>query len=286
MKTVRTALLIFIAFSPLVTARADNIHWLIDIEEAKRQAYREQKLILLLFEYGSFDRSAKMTSEVWNQDTIIALANMFVCMRVDFEQMEVSKNIVLKDKNQKLITRYRVTSVPVVVVIDPAGNPLITFNDEAPLNDIVVLLHSLPQDLKNLYMILQTLEQNHDNIVLRIAAGDEYQRLLVPHLSNTYYTEVEDEDSVKDQPLLAEHIRSGEAVNFEHMGQVATSIEIFERLIDEKPHGEQRPYYLYMLTRLYLKRLKEIRARDYYNILKKEFPESEYTFKAWELLKD
>ena len=286
MKIAGTVILALVALSSPVPARAEGIHWLLDIEAAKRQAYREQKFILLLFEYGSFDRSAKMTSEVWNQDTIIALAATFVCMRVDFEQMELSRNIVLKDKNQKLITRYRVTSVPVVVVIDPAGNPLLTFNDEVPLKDILVLLQSLPQDVKHLYTILQALEQDRDNIILRITAGDEYQRLQVPLVSNAYYGDVEDEDSVKEHPQLAEHIRSGEAVNFELMGQDATSIEMFERLLDEAPHSERRPYYLYMLTKLYLKRLREIRARDYYNILKKEYPESEYTLRAWELLKD
>ncbi|HTK81827.1 MAG TPA: tetratricopeptide repeat protein [Bacteroidota bacterium] len=286
MNAARTAVLLILLWCTSSSVRADAVRWLIDVDDAKRQAFADHKLILMLFEYASFDRSAKMTSEVWNQDTIIGLSRNFVCLRVDLEQMEASRNILLKDKNQKLIVRYRVTSVPVAVIIDATGNLLLTFNDENSLREIIGLLHSVPTDLNNLYAILQSLDRDKDNVRLKIAAGDEYQNLHISHLSNSYYEEVEDEDTVKNHPLLSERIRSSRAVNLDRMGKSGEAIDIFERLVDEQPPSENRPFQLYMLTKLYAKRLKEIRARDYYNILRKDYPQSEFTLKAWEVLKD
>lgn len=286
MAVARTVLLTLLAISPLAPARAQGIRWFINIDEAKQEAYLRQKLILLFFEYSSFDRSANMVSDVWHQDSVIAVADRFVCMRVDFQQLETSANIGLRDKDEKLITRYRVTSVPVVFVIDPAGNPLVNFNDELPLTEIIKLLQSLPGDLQDLFRILRALEKDNDNVGLKIAAGDEYQRLQVSHLSNMFYLDVEDEDTLKQDPALAEHVRAAEAVNFERLGESETAIGLFERLLDENPNSAQRPYHLYMLAKLYHDRLRTGRAREYYDMLKKEYPQSEYTFKTWELLKE
>lgn len=286
MNAARIVLLAFVTISAGSTGRADGIRWFIDIDDAKQQAYNEEKLILLLFEYASFDRSPKMTSDVWNQDTIIGLARKFVCMRVDLRQMEISKNIILNDKNYKLIIRYRITSVPIAVIIDAAGNPLANFNDELSLEEIIAILQSLPHDLKSLYTILQPLERQPDNVLLNIAAGDEYQKLHMSNVSNEFYDKVKEEDTVKEHPELFEHIRSSEAVNFDAMGKVREAIQIFEELLDEQPLSRRRPFHLYMLTKLYMRILREIRARDYYNALKKEYPQSEYTFMAWELMKE
>lgn len=286
MNIARIVFFAFVTFSSASTGSADGIRWFIDIDEAKQQAYSEGKLILILFQYASFDRSVKMTSEVLNQDTIIGLSRNLICVRVNLEQMELSRNIILKDKNRKLIIRYRITSVPIAVITDAAGNPLANFNDEVSIEEIITLLRSLPDDLKHLYAVLKPLEQQPDNILLNIAAGDEYQRLRIFHVSNEFYDNVKEEDTVKEHPELSEHIRSSVAVNFDAMGKVREAIQMFEELLDEQPVSRNRPFHLYMLTKLYMRVLREIQARDYYNVLKKEFPGSEYTFMAWELLKE
>lgn len=280
---------LIIALSLLAAVRpvnAQGIHWVLDIDEAKRQAYAENKFLLLLFEYASYDRSARMTSDVWNQDSIVALSRTYVCVRVDYEMMRTSHNIVLKDKNQKLSTRYRVTYLPTVVITDPPGNALIRFTDEIPLSDITGIMRSLPGDLNHLYGVLLQLETSPADIGLQLAAADEYQHLEVSHLSSMYYSQVEENDTMKNDTRLAERVQSAQALNFERLGQVVKAIEIFERLLDTRPQSANRPYQLYMLTKLYSKRLRAIRARDYYNILSKEYPKSEYTFRAWELLKE
>lgn len=283
---LRRIVLTLCLLTPAAAAGAQGIHWLIDIDEAKRQAYAENKFILLLFEYASYDRSARMTSDVWIQDSIIALSGRFICLRVDYEMMKESHNIVLKDKNQKLITRYRIIYLPTVLIIDPAGDALIRFTDEIHLSEIKSIMSSLPSDLNNVFAVLRRLEAAPDDVGGQIAAGDEYQRLQVSHLSSMYYSRAEESDSVKNDPNMSEHVQSAQAINFERLGETAKSIEIYEGLLDTRPDSKHRPYRLFMLTKLYLKRLREIRARDYYNILKKEYPRSEYTFMAWELLKD
>jgi len=76
------------------------------------------------------------------------------------------------------------------------------------------------------------------------------------------------------------------AKNYVALNDVHAAIDLLERMLDKYPASERRPEQLYLLTKLNLQSLNEIRAREYLDVLEKKFPESPWTKLAEELLKN
>jgi len=265
--------------------QSQQIDWLRNLGEAKLQATVENKLILLYFESTSSERSLKMDMETWNQPPIVQIAKKFVCVRIDFEQMRQSANIILKDRNQSLITRYRVTYLPTLVFIDIHGHVFLRAEDFESAQEMKTLMQALPTDLSNVYPTLTALEKEPDNVRLKIAVADSFQRLRQFQISNEYYREMSNADTLKIDQELAEHVDMYTAMNHYELNELHASIDLFERVLDKYPGSKHHPEQLFMLAKLYLLTLNDIRAREYLDMLEKEYPKNYFTHLARGLFK-
>ena len=243
----------------------------------------ENKLIVLYFESTDDDHCYKMDTETWNQAPIVGQLANFVCVKIDFQQMRQSSNLIRNDINKKLAVRYRVSYLPTTVVIDFLGHVYLQVEGFVREQEMKNHLDQLPTDLSHVYSLLSALEKDPGNVGLKIAAADSLQRLKQYKISNEYYMETAGEETLRISRRLAEHVDWGTAMNFFGLNEVHASIDALERILDKYPGSAKRPEQLFMLVKLYLRALNEVRAREYADELEKEFPGNPFSKQAAEL---
>jgi thioredoxin-related protein len=280
----------FLAFTAVASicslgTQAQEIRWYTNFDEAKADALVQNKFMILYFEQSSSDRSFKMNSGTWNQPSVIEQAEKLICVRIDYDQMRVSNDLMWKLKNEKLETRYRVDYLPLTVFIDPLGYVITRADGYIAREDMTRIMGSLPKDVSKLFADLRELDAKPDDVPLTIAAGDAYHSIGMAQLSNQYYRQLEDTDTVKSDTALADHINTFTALNLRLLGDLQKCIRLLEEGLDRYPRSENRPAQLFLLTKFYLEDTNEIRAREYVTILQKSYPGNKYSTMAEGLFK-
>jgi len=83
--------------------------WLSSIDEARKEAIKSRKLLMIHFFTPWSDWDKKMDKETYTYYKVIALSNRFVCVRIDLE------------KNPDLEKSYDISGTPTVVFEDPVS---------------------------------------------------------------------------------------------------------------------------------------------------------------------
>jgi thioredoxin-related protein len=266
-------------------ATAQEISWFRMFDEAKRRAFEERKFIVLYFEESAVNQSFRMDRDTWRRPAVAELAKRFVCVRVDNTELSFGSNMILRDKAQKLILRYRIQYTPTVVIIDPAGNEITRLLGYTAEKELAARLASLPSDMGELSAVLSRLEKDPEAAGPKVQAGDLYRRMHMPLLSNRFYAEVDHADTLKADSALAEHVAVSRALNCYDLKELREAVDVLERVLDEHPRSPDRAFHLYMLAKAHHELLNDVAARDYMRRLEKEFPDAEWTARARDLVK-
>ena len=269
----------------LAAPTSPHIEWILNYDDARHSAAAEGKLIVLYFESSNGERSLKMDEETLNQPEVVQAFQKFICFRIDYEQMQRSLNVIRNDRNTKLANQYRVNFLPTLVITDIAGHTFVRIEDFIRPRELVEIAGRLPSDLSHVYPALLAREWEPDNALLGIAAADSFQQLHCYQTSNEIYGEIEGADTLRKDARLAEHVDMYRAMNYFELKDLAPSTKLFERMLDKYPKSSHRPEQLFMLVKLYIQSLNEIRAREYLENLRKEFPGDPYTVFAAELFR-
>lgn len=121
------------------TLSAQTLFTRIDAESAKDIAAAQGSFVIIDF-YANWCGPCKtMDDQVWSQDTIKALQQNFVNMRVDGST-----------SNSEFI-KYGIKSIPALIIIDANGNEYFRRNGYMQEKDIVDLLNTFPADMKASY---------------------------------------------------------------------------------------------------------------------------------------
>jgi thioredoxin-related protein len=121
----RTVLLLLFVFSaPLARAQ----EWLTDFEQAKVQAAKENKEIILVFQGSDWCAPCiKLNQEIWSSDPFKSFAkDHFVMVKVDFPRKKANAlPPEQQEKNARLAETYNKQGFfPFVVILDAAGNKI------------------------------------------------------------------------------------------------------------------------------------------------------------------
>lgn len=262
-----------------------EIHWYTNFDEAKSDALAHDKFMILFFEQSSGDRSFKMNSGTWNQLPVIEQAERLICVRIDYDQMRVSNDLMWRLKNDKLATRYRLEYLPLTVFIDPLGSVIARADGYVGTEDLTRIIRDIPKDVAKLFVALRNLDAKSDDALLAIGVGDAYHSIGMAQLSNQYYRQADDADTVKQDPVLAEHLQTFTALNYRLLGDRQKCIRLLEEALDKYPKSENRPAQMFLLAKFYLEDTDEIKAREYATILQKIYPGNRYTTMAQDLFK-
>jgi thioredoxin-related protein len=122
MKKIAIVLLTCWMTGPLLAAEA---HWLTSLPEAKAQAKKENKLILLDFTGSDWcGWCKKLDSETFSKSEFVDYANKnLVLVEVDFPAQKPQPTAV-KDANKALQEKYGVNGYPTLIVLKPDGTKL------------------------------------------------------------------------------------------------------------------------------------------------------------------
>ncbi len=101
-------------------------NWQTDFEQAKTQAAKESKTIIMVFQGSDWCAPCmKLNKDIWSTEEFINYANdHFVMLKVDFPRKKANAlTPEQQDKNKKLAEVYNKNGYfPFIVVIDSEGN--------------------------------------------------------------------------------------------------------------------------------------------------------------------
>lgn len=122
----RYFLLLFIIST--ISSMAIGQNWVTDFEKAKKQAFSDEKMIILVFSGSDWCVPCmKLEKEIWEAETFIDYADSnYVMLRADFPKRKKNRLPEAQQKhNDMLAEKYNTTGAfPLVVVLDAEGNVL------------------------------------------------------------------------------------------------------------------------------------------------------------------
>ncbi len=84
-----------------------TITWMSSLDEARKEAVKSRKLLMIHFFTPWSDWDKKMEKETYSYYKVVGLSNRFVCVRIDL------------DNNPELQDTYSISGTPTIVFEDP-----------------------------------------------------------------------------------------------------------------------------------------------------------------------
>ncbi|MFQ5632729.1 MAG: thioredoxin family protein [bacterium] len=259
-------------------ARA-QVEWLTDFDEAKEIARSENKLLLLDFWAKWCGPCLAMDRDVWVDDEVMQLSDKVVMVRVNV------------DHSRQLSMRYGTGKIPTMAFLDCSGNKLLNYIGYKDAAQMSHILRMLPANLEAIYIRIEALEKNPDNVILQIALGDSYRSLglvlksrlpvdMILNLSNDFYKAASKSNKMGDKPWLLDKAQTSMAMNYLTLGNSRKAKSIIKKCMKKFPESNHRPAHLYCMVQANLLQQDRREARKFFDMLKSEFPEDGYTRKA------
>ena len=259
-------LFVFIIFVNL-SARAQQIEWLKDYEQAAALARTSGKPLLLDFSAEWCSPCKVMEREFWTRADVIEAAKKFVAVKIDY------------DKSIDLNRRYNISGVPNVTATDAWGVALVAHRGFSLRSVPVILdkLNSVPDDFTEIKSASENLIKNKNDLAALYKIAEFYKKREYFYQTLDFYERVFDleTDTAKREDALL-NVAFGSV----RASQPDKAIETFENFRKVFPQSSQTDAAIYGEIYALTRKGKTAEANRFYEELKMKFPKSDYTLLA------
>ncbi len=273
-------------------AFAQEVKWVDNIDSAKIKAFAQHKIILISFDYDlneMMERLKPLPSDYspatgvaftetrvtrmpnWNLISLIELSNKFICVRV-----KAGTELYLRSKYY--------SNGKTAIFLDPFEQEINAeqFTGSAKFSQI---MQSLPGDATQLYALMDRVKEHPDSIDLKLSLTDQCQLFRAYTISEKYYKELMKSTRMKADSSFADHVQSRHALNYFLKDDYDEAEDLLTDYVEDYPHSSERPMQLFLLVKIYVTKNKKSDAKEYFEILEKEFPANQHTGWARDLIK-
>lgn len=254
--------------------------WFSDFDEAKENALRENKLLFVTFDWQPDVNELRQEAEEQGSGWIVHQYKTLIpwSQLVTSDELTSKTSCVRIPLNKGLILRQEYAKKPnSYIILDAYGNEFLNPEDFKSAMNLAQAMQALSPDVSKAYDLLRSLIQHPDSTELTLALADQYQKYHGFGLSNKYYKEVMKSKLAEADPKLLFHVRSSMALNYYLLGDNSEAKDRFEECIKEYPQSADRPKQLFLLAKILMGDEESDKARKYYEMLQKEFPNDAFT---------
>lgn len=268
----KTALLFGFIFTTIYAKVPQDILWLKNLDEAKAQARQENKLIMADFWATWCAPCVQMEQRVWNQYGIRDLSAQYICLKIDY------------DKNRILARFYNVRAIPALLFLDNHGNKIAHVTGYIAPVQLEQIMKALPEDVTELYDLLDKVEKDKNNVESLITIADLYRSSGLHLISNQYYKRGLKSRVVKNNPDLLDYVWTYIGVNLLLINNHKQAKKIFEKRLKKFPASQNQPLQLFGLVKANSELGNQLKAQQYFVTLQDLYPNDKHTKWAVELL--
>lgn len=268
---------LFLMSSPTsaLASSADKIEWHKDFEAARELAKKTGKPMLIDFVADWCKPCHEMERTFWPKPQVLELAKKFVAVSLDF------------DRRGPEISRYRVGSIPAVVVTDPWGNLLSSRFGYSPrlVDPLIQLMQAVPTDFSPINEWNALLEREKDNPVALVGVADFYGKHGIIELSNTYLKRALKARETKTDLSARGNILIAMGINYLKIKDYDEARKTFEAYLKDVPNGAQGDTALLGILTAQLNKKKFAEAEKTLSQLKASYPNSPLVQQGEQLFK-
>jgi thiol-disulfide isomerase/thioredoxin len=208
---------------------ADKIEWHKDFEVARELAKKTGKPMLIDFVADWCKPCHEMERTFWPQPQVLELAKNFVAVSLDF------------DRRGPEVSRYRVGSIPAVVITDPWGNLLTSRFGYSPriADPLIQLMQAVPTDFSSINEWNGLLEREKDNPVALVGVADFYRKHGIIELSNSYLKRALKARETKTDLTARGKILIALGINYLKIKDYDEARKTFETYLKEVPNVDR-----------------------------------------------
>jgi hypothetical protein len=292
---VRLSLVLLLAtlWSGAATA-GDSVDWSTDIAGAFRRAAQTSRPVLVqvtanpcgykapIGEPGDVHETdcERLETDTLSKPDFAAAAARFVPVILNFAA-RTGESPAERDS----LRRWKVGTVPTLLVADPWGNEVIRLVGPTPLENTLRVLRAIPADFKPLRAAGEALRGDPDSLPALLAAASFYETSGLRPVAERYYGRAAETPAARAAAETRRSVVIPRGLNLLQMGQAKEASHVFADEAARGPDGERADAVLFGWAMAEIAAGDRASAQHVADDLAKRFPQSPYAQRLQQNLK-
>ncbi|MFZ0429439.1 MAG: thioredoxin domain-containing protein [Acidobacteriota bacterium] len=255
-----------------LTGLARSLDWESSFSQGMVRAKQEWKPVLVDFWASWCGPCQRMDREVYTDSHFRELSDGFVLIEVDVDRFMSTQ------------ARYHVTSLPTLLFLDPFGLEIARREGFTRAKDLATIMEAIPADFSSLADVAPLLTPDSRTFTGLFSLAEFYRTQGLLSLSSRHFSEAIDlaDSSVSHDLLELAHGKIG--LNELASGDRKAAEKTFRRRLEKCPGCPMTPMLLMGLGKTYFEMKKPSKAKQLFEQLVRDYPNSEYAVVARQAL--
>lgn len=290
----RAGLLVAAAASLLASPLAAGVDWPTDAAAAFRQSRESGRPVLVYLTGSPCGTRAPIgnpgdvhVTDCERLDTATVATSRFAEAAARFEPLLVRLSAGHSNSaaEEDLLRRWKVGTLPTLLVADPWGNEVIRLVGPTPLDRTVRLLDAIPGDLRALREAGEALASDPESLPALVQAAAFYEKAGLRPVAERYYEQASGSPLARAETAARRSVAIPRGLNLLVMGRARDAARVFSEEAGRGRGGAQEDAVLFGWAMASLSAGDRKKAEELAADLSRRFPESPYAKKLAENLR-